>query len=147
MSRDALVKKVLFLCTGNSCRSQIAEAVVNDKLSSQWRAFSAGTHPVGYVHAKAIEVLAEMGIQHEGLSQHVDNFQQLDFDLVVTVCDSAAETCPSWLRKGEVIHLSFNDPARVHGSEDEILAAFRQVRDQIATIIPAMLKTHLRTTS
>jgi len=120
---------------------------VNEKLSSQWRAFSAGTHPVGYVHSKALEVLAEMGMQHEGLCQHVDNFQQLDFDLVVTVCDSAAETCPRWLRKGEVIHLSFDDPARAHGSEGEILAAFRQVRDQIATIIPAMLKTHLRATT
>ena len=97
MSRDALVKKVLFLCTGNSCRSQIAEAVVNDKLSSQWRAFSAGTHPVGYVHPKALEVLAEMGMQHQGSSQHLDDFQQMNFDLVVTVCDSAAEDCPAWM--------------------------------------------------
>jgi arsenate reductase len=133
------------LCTGNSCRSQIAEAVVHSSLNSPWQAFSAGTHPVGYVHPKALEVLSEMGIQHEGLSQHVDDFRQMDFDLVVTVCDSASETCPTWLGKGNLIHKSFDDPAQVHGSEDEILAAFRKVRDQIAAIIPAMLKTHLRT--
>jgi len=143
MSKDALVKKVLFLCTGNSCRSQIAEAMVNADLNHPWRALSAGTDPAGYVHPKAIEVLAEIGIQHRGFSQHVDDFQHMDVDMVVTVCDSAAETCPTWLGKGNVIHQSFNDPALVHGTEDEILAAFRQVRDQIAEKIPALLETHL----
>ncbi|MBE9523487.1 MAG: arsenate reductase ArsC [Chloroflexi bacterium] len=142
MSKDALVKKVLFLCTGNSCRSQIAEAVVTAQLGNRWRAFSAGTDPAGYVHSKAIEVLAEIGIQHQGLSQHVDDFRQMDVDLVVTVCDSAAESCPAWLGKGDVIHQSFADPALARGLEDEILAAFRQVRDQITVKIPALLERH-----
>ncbi len=142
-----MVKKVLFLCTGNSCRSQIAEAIVNAALSNQWEAFSAGTHPVGYVHPKALEVLAEIGIHHQGSSKHVDAFQEMDVDCIVTVCDSAAETCPRWLGKGEIIHQSFMDPAIIRGSDDEILAAFRQVRDQIAVNMPAVLKTQIKNES
>jgi len=136
-----LVKKVLFLCTGNSCRSQIAEALVNDLPGNQWHAFSAGTDPVGFIHPMAIEVLAEVGIQHQGLSQHVDTFRNFYFDLIITVCDSAAETCPTWLGKGVLLHKSFKDPAQITGSEQEILAGFQQVRDQIAAEIPPMLKT------
>jgi len=141
MLKDVLAKKVLFLCTGNSCRSQIAEALVNARPGSQWQAFSAGTHPIGFIHPMALEVLSEIGIQHQGLSQHVDAFQNVDFDLVVTVCDSAAETCPTWLRKGVMLHKGFNDPAQITGSEGEILAAFREVRDQITAEILLMLKT------
>ena len=115
---------------------------MNAYLSNQWKAFSAGTHPAGYVHPKALEVLSEIGIQHYGLSQHVDDFRQMDFNLIVTVCDSAAETCPAWLLNGDVIYQSFSDPAQVGGLDDEILAAFRQVRDQIAVKIPALLKAY-----
>ena len=132
--------KVLFLCTGNSCRSQMAEALVNDRLGNQWLALSAGTKPAGYVHPKAIQVLAEWDIIHQGESKLADQYREWDFNLVVTVCDSAAEECPVWLGKGRRIHHSFPDPAEATGSEDEILAAFRRVRDAIATEIPILLQ-------
>ncbi len=92
--------RVLFLCTGNSCRSQMAEAIVNARLGDRWEAQSAGTKPTGFVHPKTIAVLFEIGIQHTGRSKSVDEFRGQDFDLVVTVCDSAAEDCPVWLGKG-----------------------------------------------
>jgi arsenate reductase len=83
--------QVLFLCTGNSCRSQMAEAIVNAQLGNRWEAVSAGTKPVGYVHPKVLQVLEEIGIHHQGYSKLVDEFRDKDFDLVITVCDSAAE--------------------------------------------------------
>ena len=133
-------KKVLFLCTGNSCRSQMAEAIVNDRLGNQWLAVSAGTKPAGYVHPKAIQVLAEWDILHQGESKLADQFRAWDFDLVVTVCDSAAKECPIWLGQGKRLHHSFPDPAETIGTDEEILAAFRLVRDAIAEEIPALLQ-------
>jgi arsenate reductase len=127
-----VLKKVLFLCSGNSCRSQIAEAIVNTRLADRWEALSAGTDPVGYVHPLAIQVLSEIDIHHEGASKPVDHFKNMAFDLVITVCDDAAENCPLWLGKGKRVHISLPDPARVKGSEQEKLAAFRNVRDSIA---------------
>lgn len=121
------MKKVLFLCTGNSCRSQMAEAIVNARLGDEWQAVSAGTKPAGYVHPKAVAALAEIGIQHKGRSKLADEFRSVDFDLVVTVCDSAAEDCPVWLGSGKKIHHSFFDPAKT-----DDLADFRRVRDEIA---------------
>jgi arsenate reductase len=134
-----MTRKVLFLCTGNSCRSQMAEALVNAQLADGWQAYSAGTYPAGYVHPKAIQVLQEIGIQHEGRSRHVDELRGVNFDLVVTVCDSAAEECPLWLGPGIRVHHSFPDPAKVTGSEKEVLEVFRQVRDDIAGWIPELL--------
>jgi arsenate reductase len=134
-------KKVLFLCTGNSCRSQMAEALVNDRLGDQWLAVSAGTKPAGYVHPKAIQVLAEWDILHQGESKSADQFRNWDFDLVITVCDSAAEECPVRLGEGKRVHHSFPDPAKVTGSEAEILGAFRQVRNAIAKEIPELLQS------
>ena len=131
--------KVLFLCTGNSCRSQMAEAIVNSRVSQEWQAFSAGTHPAGYVHLKALQVLAEIGIQHHGRSKDVAEYHGMPFDLVITVCDSAAEDCPVWLGPGRRLHLSFPDPAKQTGSEEQIITAFRQVRDDISTRIPPLL--------
>jgi arsenate reductase len=133
-------KKVLFLCTGNSCRSQMAEALVNYQLGDQWLAVSAGTRPAGYVHPKAIQVLAELDIMHQGESKLADQYRDWDFDLVVTVCDSAAEECPVWLGNGRRVHHSFPDPADATGSEEEILSAFRSVRDSIAQEIPNILQ-------
>lgn len=135
-------KKVLFLCTGNSCRSQMAEAIVNARLGEQWEAVSAGTKPAGYVHPKAIQVLQEIGIHHQGRSKLADEYRDLPLDLVVTVCDSAAEECPVWLGPGKRAHLSFEDPAKATGSEEQILNAFRAVRDQIAEQIPALLQRY-----
>lgn len=129
------MKKVLFLCTGNSCRSQMAEAIVNARFGDEWQAVSAGTHPAGYTHPKAIAALAEIGIQHEGRSKHVDEFLGQEFDLVVTVCDSAAEECPVWLGKGKKVHHSFFDPAQT-----DDMADFRRVRDEIAQVIPDLLR-------
>ena len=125
------MKKVLFLCTGNSCRSQMAEAIVNARLGDRWQAFSAGTRPAGFVHPKAIAALAEIGIQHHGRSKLADEFREADLDVVVTVCDSAAEECPIWVRKGQRIHLSFPDPAKAEGTDEQIMDVFRAVRDDI----------------
>jgi arsenate reductase len=133
-------RNVLFLCTGNSCRSQMAEAIVNARLSDTWRAFSAGTVPAGYLHPKAVQVLNEIGITHNGQSKSADQFREMDFDLVVTVCDDAAENCPVWLGKGKHVHLGFPDPAKAGGTDEEQLAAFRSVRDAIAQKVPALLK-------
>lgn len=132
--------RVLFLCTGNSCRSQMAEAVVNARLSNSWEAVSAGTKPSGYVHPNAIQALKEIGIGHQGRSKLADEFRQTPFDLVVTVCDSAAEECPIWLGRGKRVHLSFPDPAGAIGSEEEIMGVFREVRDEIAAQVPDLLR-------
>jgi arsenate reductase len=135
-------KKVLFLCTGNSCRSQMAEAIVNARMGEAWEAVSAGTKPAGYVHPTAIQVLEEIGIHHQGQSRLADEYRSLPLDLVVTVCDSAAEECPVWLGPGKRVHHSFEDPAKASGSEEQVLEAFRKVRDQIAEEIPALLQPY-----
>jgi len=133
------LKKVLFLCTGNSCRSQMAEAIVNAHLSENWQAFSAGTKPSGYVHPFALKVLAEIGIQHEGNSKHIRDLTEYNFDLVITVCDDAAQNCPTWLGKGIRLHRGFDDPANATGADEEIASVFRRVRDEILDTIPATL--------
>ena len=129
--------KVLFLCTGNSCRSQMAEAIVNARLGDMWEAESAGIKPTGYVHPKAIAALSEIGIQHTGRSKLVDEFRGEDFDLVVTVCDPMAEECPIWLGKGRQLHHSFPDPAKTDDMND-----FRKVRDDITREIIALLNNY-----
>ena len=139
METNPTSRKVMFLCTGNSCRSQMAEAIVNARLGDQWQAVSAGTVPAGYVHPLALRVLAEIGIQHQGRSKLADKFRKEKFDLVVTVCDSAAEECPLWLGPGVRVHHSFIDPAKAEGSEEQVLQVFREVRDQIAREIPEIL--------
>jgi arsenate reductase len=131
--------QVLFLCTGNSCRSQMAEAIVNAQMGERYTAFSSGTYPAGYVHPNVIQVLGEIGIEHQGRSKHVNEFQGREFDLIVTVCDSAAEECPIWLGSGQRIHCSFADPVKDRGNELQVLAEFRRVRDKIAEEIPTLL--------
>lgn len=133
-------KKVLFLCTGNSCRSQMAEAIINSQFSDEWQAYSAGTKPAGYVHPFALQVLQEIGLEHQGSSKHTDQLRGTNFDIVVTVCDSAAEECPLWLGPEIRVHHSFPDPAKATGSQDEILNAFRNVRDRIAVEIPQLIQ-------
>lgn len=128
-------KKALFLCTGNSCRSQMAEAIVNARLGNDWEAASAGTKPAGFVHPKALTALAEIGIQHLGRSKLVDEFRNVDLDLVVTLCDSAQEECPVWLGKGKHLHRDFPDPAKTDEMDD-----FRKVRDDIAREIIILLE-------
>jgi arsenate reductase len=135
-------RKVLFLCTGNSCRSQMAEAIVNARLGEGWEAYSAGTRPAGYVHPLAIRALSEIGITHTGRSKHADEYRTVPFDLVVTVCDDAAENCPVWLGQGKRAHLGFSDPARATGSEEEVLAVFRTVRDDITRKVLDFLRQY-----
>ncbi len=134
------MKTVLFLCTANSCRSQMAEAIVNARLGDRWQAFSAGTRPAGYVHPKAIQVLREIGLAHEGRSKAADEFRGYTFDAVITVCDETNEQCPVWLgRAGRRLHVGFPDPAKASGSEEEILEAFRRVREDIqARLLPLL---------
>ena len=117
----------------------MAEAIVNARLGDEWEAVSAGTKPAGYVHPKAVTALREIGIQHGGRSKQADEFKGVDFDLVVTVCDSAAEECPLWLGKGRKLHHSFADPAKVEGGDEEIMAAFRALREAIEKEIPPLL--------
>ena len=125
-------KRVLFLCTGNSARSQMAEGLVNHFAGERWEAFSAGTAPTGYVHPLAVRAMAELGIGISAQrSKSVDQFRDVEFDTVVTVCDHAAKNCPLWLGRGQVEHMGFPDPASDAGSEAERLEVFRQVRDAI----------------
>ncbi len=134
------MKTVLFLCTGNSCRSQMAEAIVNTRYNKEWKAFSAGTKPAGYVHLKAIQALNEIGIAHVGNSKHIDDLHMRDFDLVVTVCDSAAEECPIWPGKaGKRVHHSFVDPAKAEGNDEQQMRVFRQIRSEMLEVIPQLL--------
>lgn len=135
------MRKVLILCTGNSCRSQIAEALINEKLSGTWKAFSAGTDPSGYVHPKALRALEEVGVYHNGESKHINDLPTREFDSVITVCDDAAENCPVWLGSGIRKHIGFPDPAKAEGSEEEIMAVFREVRDRIEERLFAYLQS------
>jgi arsenate reductase (thioredoxin) len=138
-----LKRFVLFLCTGNSCRSQMAEAIVNTRLGDEWAAFSAGTQPAGCVHPRAVESLAEIGIDWRGRSaKRADEFRTIPFDLIVTLCDNAKEHHPTWLDQSQPapIHLGFPDPARATGSAEEVRATFRTVRDAIIEQVPAFLR-------
>jgi arsenate reductase len=115
----------------------MAEAIVNARLGENWEAFSAGTKPTGSIHPKAIAALAEIGIQHSGRTKSVDEFRDVDLDLVVTLCDSAQEECPVWLGKGKRLHHDYPDPAKTDDMGD-----FRKVRDDMAREIVTMLKSY-----
>jgi arsenate reductase len=118
----------------------MAQAIINTRLGDTWQAVSAGTKPAGYVHPRALKALSEVGIKHEGRSKLADEFKGVDFDLVVTVCDSAAEECPVWLGKGKRAHYSFPDPAKAEGTEEEVMSVFRAVRDDIEKEMVKLLK-------
>ncbi|UCD36991.1 MAG: arsenate reductase ArsC [Fidelibacterota bacterium] len=125
-------KRVLILCTGNSCRSQMAEAFLR-QLRPEWEVVSAGTFPAAQVHPLAIRVMDEVGVDlsHQRTTS-VDHLIPQSFDYVITVCDDARETCPVFTGEvGARLHIDFEDPARAVGTEEEILKVFRQVRDEI----------------
>lgn len=110
----------------------MAEGLVNHDFSKKWKAYSAGTHPSGYVHPMAIEAMIELGIDiSHNRSKSTDDLRKKKFNLVVTVCDNAAEDCPVWLGEGQVVHISFPDPAEATGTTQERLEVFREVRDDI----------------
>jgi len=129
--------RVLVVCTGNSCRSIIAEALINSLGDGRYRAVSAGSQPAGYVHPKALETLRRHGIDPgEPKSQSWDEYGSEAFDYVITVCDSAAaEACPAFAGNFERLHWSTPDPAKATGTEREIDAAFEQayelLRDRV----------------
>lgn len=124
-------KRVLILCTGNSARSQMAEGILRYEAGNQFEVFSAGTQP-GPVNPLAIEGMREIGIDISGhRSKSVEEFIGQEFDYLITVCDTAKESCPVFPRKAKRIHWSFEDPAATQGDEAARLAVFRRVRDEI----------------
>ena len=135
--------RVLILCTGNSCRSQMAEGFVNHLLSGEWEARSAGTKPANRVHPLAVTAMAEVGIDiSAGVPEVVDRYLDEPWDLVVTVCDSAKETCPAFPRSVAQLHISFDDPAAATGTDEEVAAVFRRVRDEIRDQLVAAVRKH-----
>ena len=131
---------VLFLCTGNSCRSILGEATFNHLASSGWKALSAGSHPTGQVHPRSLALLAREGISTEGYHSKSWDALPLTPDIVITVCASAAgETCPAYLGPVLRTHWGVDDPAHVTGSEAEIDAAFMRAYRVLRTRIEAFL--------
>jgi arsenate reductase len=135
--------RVLFLCTENACRSQMAEGLVNHDLGGRVQAFSAGVRPK-VVNPRAIQVMGEIGLDiSRQRSKSVDELAGEHFDLVITVCDRAAEQCPLFPGETEVMHVGFPDPAQATGSEEEILAEFRRVRDDLRARLMPLLEEKL----
>lgn len=138
-----MTRRVLILCTGNSCRSQMAEALWNQLAGEAWRAESAGSNPAGYVHPLAIEAMKELGEDLSAAqSKHVNPFTDQPIDLVVTVCDAAKESCPTLTGAAETLHWPFRDPADASGSPEQQITVFREVRDQIKSKIQQYLEEH-----
>ncbi len=135
MSENKEKIKVLFICTGNSCRSQIAEGWARHLKDNVIDAYSAGIRPIG-VSSRAIRAMAEAGVDismHQ--SQYIDEFSGIDFDYVVTLCDNAFESCPVFSGKARIVHKQFEDPYFASGSEEQIMATFRKVRDDIKAFV------------
>jgi arsenate reductase len=109
----------------------MAEAIVNHDRSDEWQANSAGTLPTGFVNPVALQVLHEIGIEHQGRSKSIQEFNGQTFDHVITVCGDAEANCPIWLGHGRKVHIGFRDPAKFTGTDEETLQEFREVRDQI----------------
>ena len=126
--------KVLILCTGNSCRSQMAQGFLQS-FNPEWEVFSAGTRPAEQVNKYAVKVMAEKGIDITG--EHpklVDQFLGDEFDYVITVCDGAREVCPVFTGKvNQQLHIGFEDPADAIGTEEEVIPIYREIRDQISS--------------
>jgi arsenate reductase len=124
--------KILILCTGNSCRSQMAEGFLKD-FDDNLEVFSAGTKPSHEVHPKAIQVMQELGIDiSKNLPENVDQYLDEAFDYVITVCGGAKESCPAFAGKvSHHLHIGFEDPADATGTEEEVLNEFRRIRDEI----------------
>lgn len=137
--------KILILCTGNSCRSQMAEGFLKS-FDSELEVYSAGTSPSTEVHPKAKQVMGELNIDiSNGQPQHVDAFLDKDFDYVITVCGGAKESCPVFTGKvKKQLHIGFDDPAKAYGTEDEILNEFRRIRNEIKRDFNTFYKNHIK---
>ena len=130
--------KILILCTGNSCRSQMAEGILRHLAGDQVEVVSAGAKPAGRVHPRAIAVMQEFGIDISGhRSKHLDEFLQEEFETVITVCAHADAACPMFPGRVNRHHWPFDDPGHTTGTDEEILAAFRRVRDDMRRIFGA----------
>jgi arsenate reductase len=134
-------KRILFLCTGNSCRSQMAEALVNHLRGDEYRAFSAGVAPHG-VDPRAVKAMAEIGLDISGnRSKDISEFLDQEFTFLITVCDNAREQCPFSPGAARRVHAGFSDPpylARQARSEEEAMGHYRRVRDEIKAFVEAM---------
>jgi arsenate reductase len=129
---------ILILCTGNSCRSHIAEGILRRALGDAFRVASAGSKPAGFVHPLAIRVLAEIGIDLSGhRSKHLSEFLNQPVETVITVCGHADQACPIFPGQVNRYHWGFDDPAHTTGTEEEQLLVFRRVRDEIARVFHA----------
>ncbi len=136
---DPRLPLILVVCTGNSCRSQMAHAFLAKALTGVARVGSAGSSPSGYVHPYAIQVMREKGYDlSKAKSQHIEEFDKGDVAVVVTVCSNARDNCPC-MDSTQCYHWEFEDPADATGSEDEILAEFRRIRDQIEDVFLSRL--------
>ena len=123
---------ILILCTGNSCRSHLAEGILRAAVGEAAEVASAGSDPAGYVHPMAVEVMKEIEIDISAhTSKHLDEFLQREVHTVITVCGNADQACPIFPGQAEKHHWPFDDPAKATGSEEEIRAVFRRVRDEI----------------
>lgn len=144
-----MVSRVLVLCTGNSCRSVMAEALINHYGGGKYEAVSAGSNPAGYVHPKSLETIKRHGIDAGNpYSKSWDEFEGKSFDLVITVCDAAAaESCPVFLGKANKLHWSTPDPAKATGTEEEINAAFDHAFTLLKTRIEDLIRDRLHTPS
>lgn len=141
------VKDILVLCTGNSCRSQMAEGYLRHFAKHRANVFSAGIETHG-VNPKAIQVMMEDGIDISShTSNHVDEYMEIDFDLILTVCNNAESNCPYFPSKALRFHYNFPDPAKATGTEEEILEEFRKTRDMIKTYCERFIKVHLYSNS
>ncbi|HCN85130.1 MAG TPA: protein tyrosine phosphatase [Sphingobacteriaceae bacterium] len=137
------MKNILVLCTGNSCRSQIAEGYLRFYAGDKASIYSAGIETHG-VNPKAVQVMAEDHIDiSRHTSNHVDEYINIPFDYVITVCDNANEACPFFPGKVERFHQNFPDPAKAKGSDEEVMNEFRRVRDMIKTYSYDFVKAHL----
>ena len=141
------IYKVLFLCTGNSCRSILGEALLNHLGKGRLRAYSAGSHPTGKVNANALATLARHGLPTEGYrSQSWEEFEDANIDIMISVCDSAAgEACPAYLGKAVRGHWGLPDPAHVQGSPEAIMAAFEATYSALEKGIQQLLALPVET--
>ena len=130
--RKEVSKRILVLCTGNSCRSQMAEGFIK-YLKPEWKVFSAGIEPATAVSRRSIRVMQEIGIDiSQNKPKHIDKFLMQSFDYVITVCDHANEACPVFIGKVKKrMHLGFRDPTKMTGEPEEVLLEFRRVRDDM----------------
>jgi arsenate reductase (thioredoxin) len=143
MATPAPKRRVLVLCTGNSCRSQMAAGWINHDLADRWEARSAGTRPAERIHPLAVRTMAEAGVDIAAARpEHVNASLGQDWDLVVTVCDSARESCPVFPRPVPKLHVSFFDPAEAEGTDRERMAVFRRVRDEIRERLLPLIDSH-----